>query len=274
MSVPALRLPDTAQCLVLDPKFGPVPRPVALLAPGDAVLTEADGVMCFRSVSVAEPVSPPVRLALLPRDSLGTDRPAADLILPAAQYLSLPQADAEPIPLAQIGLPTPVRDAAVQTQDGWMRIVVEGTRRLVVDGIGLVFSETFSDSEKPAEIVALRAYAGQTELPLVAAEPIPGGAELRFSVPARTAALRLISPPFRAEGDYRQLGVALVRLAVEESEIGLDNPGLVRGFYPLERNDDTEWRWTDGEALLLLPPRPIQQTLDVRITDWHATQAS
>ena len=274
MSVPVLRLPNTAQCLVLDPRLGPVPRPLVLLAPGDAVLAESEGVMCFRPVSRAEPVPPPSLLALLPRDSLGTDRPTADLILPDAQQICLPQAGAEPIPVAQIALPAPVRDHAAP--DGWMRIIVEGATRLVVDGIGLIFAEPQDDRTKRAEladIIALRAYAGQTELPLIAAEPMPGGAELHFTVPARTAALRLISQTFRAEGDYRQLGVALVGLAVEQSAIGLDNPGLVRGFYPVERNDDTEWRWTDGEALLLLPPRPTQQTLEVRITDWHATRA-
>ena len=54
-----LRLPATAQCLVLDPAFGPVPRALARLAEGEAVLVQTEGAMCFRPVSQVTPRPPP-----------------------------------------------------------------------------------------------------------------------------------------------------------------------------------------------------------------------
>jgi len=262
-----LRLPATAQCLVLDPAFGPVPRALARLAEGEAVLVQTEGAMCFRPVSQVTPRPPPARVALLPRDSLGQDRPIADLLLSPRQEIALAQAGATLIPAAQLCLP-----ASMPEDSSWVEIAVEGAERLVVDGVGLNFALYDDIADAPtdlAEIVALRAYAGVEEVLLLASESLPSGASLRFAVPARTAALRLVSETFHADGDCRRLGVALLRLALGESEITLDNPGLVRGFYPLEQNDDLFWRWTDGEALLLLPPRPDEQRLEVEIADWH-----
>ena len=264
---PALRLPAHAQCLVLDPAIGPTPRALALCALEDAVLVQAAGRMDFRPVSQLTPCAPPARVALLPRDSLGQDRPIADLLLVPRQEIALAQAMATPIPAAQLCLP-----AAADPDSAWVELAVEGAERLVIDGVALNLAAYDDDCDAPpdlAEIIALRAYAGGEEVALIAAEAMPSGAWLHFSVPARTAAVRLVSETFLADGDCRPLGVALLRLSLEEAEIALDNPGLVRGFYPLERHDDIAWRWTDGAALLLLPPRAQTQRLDVQITDWH-----
>jgi hypothetical protein len=267
---PALRLAAAARCLVLDPMLGPVPREVALLADGAQVLAVAEGAMCFRPVTRHAQAGPPRQVALLPRDSLGEGRPAIDLLLPARQEIAPFEAGSAAIPAAQLCLPASTQDDA-----SWLWLEVEGAQRVIVDGVGLV---PFVQNDEPAppapvaefaEIVALRAFAGPQEVKLVAAEPRPGGSALRFAVPPRTAAVRLVSDTFHASGDYRRLGVALLGLAVEEAEIALDNPGLVRGFYPIEQHEDVRWRWTDGEALLLLPPRPAAQTLDVQIADWH-----
>jgi len=268
----ALRLPLHAQCLVLDPAIGPVPRSLALLALGDALLVQAQGAMCFRPISQLNTSTPPARVALLPRDSLGQDRPIADLLLAPRQEIALPQAMATLIPASQLCLP-----ASVDADSAWVELAVEGAERVVIDGVGLCLA-AYDDTDDAAaldlaEIVALRAYAGAEEVPLIAAEAIPSGARLHFSVPARTAAVRLVSATFLADGDCRPLGVALLRLALEEAEIALDNPGLVRGFYPMEQHDDIAWRWTDGEALLLLPPRAQIQRLDVQITDWHVAMS-
>ena len=267
---PALRLPAAAHCLVLDPALGPVPRETAMLTIGEQALVLADGAMCFRPITLISPAAAPRQVAVLPRDSLGKDRPAADLLLPAQQEITASQAASAAIAAAHICLP-----ASAPADSDWYWLEVDGAERVIVDGVGLIPFLPADDTQTSppiaaiAEIVALRAFAGPQEVPLIAAECLPGGAALRFAVPPRTAALRLVSDTFHAPGDYRRLGVALVGLAVEEAEITLDNPGLVRGFYPVEQHEDMRWRWTDGEGLLLLPPRAEAQTLAVQIADWH-----
>jgi hypothetical protein len=56
---------------------------------------------------------------------------------------------------------------------------------------------------------------------------------------------------------------------MDDIPIPLDSPALVRGFHRAESGDDITWRWTDGEALVILPPRPAEQVLAVGITNWH-----
>lgn len=275
IQAPALRLPAAASCLVLDPALGPVPREAPLLAIGEQALVEADGEMRFRPITRIAPASPPRQAALLPRDSLGQDRPAADLLLPAHQEITTSHAGSAAIAASQICLP-----ASAPADSAWYWLEVEGAARVIVDGVGLIpFRPADEQQAEPpiaeiVEFVALRAFAGPLEAPLIEAVCRAGGAALRFSIPPRTAALRLVSDTFHAPGDYRRLGVALLGLAVEEAEITLDNPGLVRGFYPIEQHEDMRWRWTDGEGLLLLPPRAAPQTLAVQIADWHQSMGS
>ena len=54
--------------------------------------------------------------------------------------------------------------------------------------------------------------------------------------------------------DARKLGVAIRRIIVwrdeQCSEIALDDPRLVDGWWAVERDNATMWRWTDGNAAL------------------------
>jgi hypothetical protein len=54
--------------------------------------------------------------------------------------------------------------------------------------------------------------------------------------------------------DPRKLGVAIRRIAVwreaQCSDIALDDPRLVDGWWEVERKNATMWRWTDGNAAL------------------------
>jgi len=54
--------------------------------------------------------------------------------------------------------------------------------------------------------------------------------------------------------DVRKLGVAIRRIVVwcdaQCSEIALDDPRLVDGWWAIERDNATMWRWTDGNAAL------------------------
>jgi Ca2+-binding RTX toxin-like protein len=56
--------------------------------------------------------------------------------------------------------------------------------------------------------------------------------------------------------DARKLGVAIRRIIVwrdeQCSEIALDDPRLVDGWWAVERDNATMWRWTDGNAALAI----------------------
>ena len=81
-----------------------------------------------------------------------------------------------------------------------------------------------------------------------------------FTLPARTGNVRLMSRasvPSHVEpylDDWRNLGVAVRRIVVRDTkgfaEIAPDHPGLSDGWYQVERDDATMWRWTNGDALL------------------------
>jgi hypothetical protein len=115
----------------------------------------------------------------------------------------------------------------------------------------------------------LRVFSGPTELTV--ADTVSDGphAILRFALPPRTTALRLTSPSAQPPGDGRRLGVAILRMQLETMDIPLDNAGLIRGFHRAESGEGLTWRWTDGDALLILQPKPVAQVLSIHITDWH-----
>jgi hypothetical protein len=74
----------------------------------------------------------------------------------------------------------------------------------------------------------------------------------RYRIPARVAALRLISKRAFLHPDHRQLGVAVTNMRVNGVEMPLDDPSLV-GFYPVENDGARTWRWTDGAAIIPIP---------------------
>jgi len=84
-----------------------------------------------------------------------------------------------------------------------------------------------------------------------------------FTLPAEVSSVRLVSRasvPSSFEAyvdDWRRLGVAIRRIVVRDStgltEIPPDHPGLTRGWYLVEQDDATMWRWMNGDAVL-----PIQ----------------
>jgi hypothetical protein len=101
------------------------------------------------------------------------------------------------------------------------------------------------------------------------AEPTEG--EYRFLLPDGTGAVRLISPgrASPAPRDTRRLGVAVMRLALDGTELDMEGPELGRGFHPAEGNETMRWRWTDGRAWLVLPHSTAERRLEVKISDWH-----
>ena len=88
---------------------------------------------------------------------------------------------------------------------------------------------------------------------------LPGGA-----LPGGACDLRLVSRAQRpAEArpwlnDPRRLGMRVSRIVLrgadETREVAMDDPGFARGWWEIEHDGPVMSRWTDGEAILPLPP--------------------
>lgn len=88
------------------------------------------------------------------------------------------------------------------------------------------------------------------------------GDRYRFILPAGCAAVRLLSragAPADMEPwqeDQRRLGLLVRRIALWEgdvlAEMAMDDPGLVAGWWSVERHGRRLVRWTDGDAVLPL----------------------
>jgi hypothetical protein len=111
---------------------------------------------------------------------------------------------------------------------------------------------------------ALALVAGGQEIPALQAD----ADEIVYVLPPGTDRVRLRSRsriPMELEpasGDPRRLGVALAAVLHEGVPIAADSPAFGRGFLPPEPDG---WRWTDGDALLTLPPASYETTLELRL---------
>jgi hypothetical protein len=84
-----------------------------------------------------------------------------------------------------------------------------------------------------------------------------------FVVPRGSMEIRLVSRAQSATearpwfDDRRTLGVRVKRIVLrgvdELREIPIDHPGLTKGWWGVERNGQMTSRWTDGDAVVLLP---------------------
>jgi len=97
--------------------------------------------------------------------------------------------------------------------------------------------------------------AGQAIRPVT----VEGGRH-RFVLPERTHDLHIVSragvpAELDAESeDGRRLGVAVQGIVVDGRPVALDDRALGRGFHDPESDGTEQWRWTDGTAVLAIPP--------------------
>ena len=98
---------------------------------------------------------------------------------------------------------------------------------------------------------------------------------MRFRVASHAHWMRVISPALVPPGqvgddvEQRRFGIAVIALSISERRIGLGGSALVSGFYPVEGDSPRNWRWTDGNGLILLDPTPSEQVFLIQFTNWH-----
>nr|MDA8250189.1 Hint domain-containing protein [Rhodospirillales bacterium] len=101
---------------------------------------------------------------------------------------------------------------------------------------------------------------------------LAAGAAWQATLPAGARTVRLRSrsfvPAWFAEDDRRRLGVAVRRVQVGGRR--LPRAAFAAGWHAAE----AAWRWTDGDAVLTLPPSPRPATLRLALADggaryWH-----
>jgi hypothetical protein len=128
----------------------------------------------------------------------------------------------------------------------------------------------------PADVVdtapLLRLLVGGRAIPPVSRH----GDAYVFALPPGSANARLVSRAGRpSDGapwldDRRRLGVRVHRLRVHTgngpADRSLNDPGLASGWHAPERDGHAVWRWTDGNAALMLPP-------DTLLLEVHAAHA-
>ena len=98
-----------------------------------------------------------------------------------------------------------------------------------------------------------------------------GGGTYIFVLPPHTGEVRLLSRamrPSEINGLYheeRTLGVAVKSLTLDGAAIALDSQRLAQGFWPGESEGGLTWRWTNGAAILILPPCSRRRVFDVTL---------
>jgi len=281
-------LAANTQLRVLDPIAGPLERPAEQLTAADEVLVFVGGRPCYRPVAQISPSTPPDRAVMLSAGSLSPGIPSRDLAIASRQVITIAfPAGTPPVPADEL---LPAQE--IEPSSHWIELTVQDAEGIVAEGMlqrtGALAAEIVPEPPPPAEeptpepvsepapaptpqteAPPLRAHAGSRELSPHSAEVDGILSTWCFTVPPRTTTIRLSSASVQPDGDPRHLGVAIVRLAMGDVSIPLDSPALVRGFHRAEANDELTWRWTDGEALMILPPRPHEQVLLVVVTSWH-----
>ena len=107
-------------------------------------------------------------------------------------------------------------------------------------------------------------------------KPVFGDSErIMFMLPRGASKVRLVSraqSPTEARpwlGDRRRLGVRVKRIVLRDAdetrEVPMDHPDITRGWWDIEHDGPMMSRWTDGEAVLPLPPMRGPAMLEVHL---------
>ncbi len=129
---------------------------------------------------------------------------------------------------------------------------------------------TTTGSPEPSNPLII--LAGGAEIP-PAHSPAP--LAFAYTLPARTGPVRIRARPRRAPdaNDPRRFGVCVLAITLNEKSLPFDTPSFGPGFHAAESNDLTTWRWTNGDAWLVLPYSADPRHLLIQIADWHTALA-
>jgi len=97
-----------------------------------------------------------------------------------------------------------------------------------------------------------------------------------YMLPEGTGPVRLVSPrglPANTLAkDFaitRRFGVAVRAILLDDAALAMNGPAIGDGFHSVESAGGESWRWTNGEAVVHLPPSAVRRRLTIVITDWH-----
>ena len=106
----------------------------------------------------------------------------------------------------------------------------------------------------------LETHGGRFAFPLPADAAGPVRLTSRAAVPSHTEAWR---------DEWRRLGVAVRRILLRDATgvtaLAPDDPALTEGWHDVERDQATMWRWTNGDAVVVLPPFRVPAVLEVEV---------
>jgi len=135
--------------------------------------------------------------------------------------------------------------------------------------------------EPPPPVTGKPAGDAPPLLVIAAGAPInpsgsPAPLTFLYTLPARTGPIRLRSRPRRAAdpAEARRFGVCISGVTLDNTPLAFDSPHFGPGFHPVETDTLTSWRWTNGDAWLVLPYSSEVRQLVISITDWHSALAT
>lgn len=246
-------------------------RNMADLAPGDAVLVQSEGKLCFKPVSTIERSLSPSLCLSLPSGSLGNSMPLKDLMVVEGQRVGMTVANSNLVQIEPLA-----GKLATSNDDEWFSIIVQSAECIIVEGVALEASSpgavpACSGSSQASAIcdTQLHAFIDNIELNVNNINYESGVYAIQFTIPAKSCMVELRSRVARTATDHRYLGVAILSVLLSGKALGFNDANFARGFHACETTDTQAWRWTNGDGLLLIPSTNVDQNLLVRITDWH-----
>ena len=89
--------------------------------------------------------------------------------------------------------------------------------------------------------------------------------KIRVMVPAGVGAVSLVSPCGWVPGDIRRLGALITGFSIGDDVLDLADVCFVDGFHLQELHGMQPVRWTNGEAVVAIMPRPVGRWCEIEV---------
>ena len=278
---------------------------IATLRPGDeaAVL----GLTGFVRIAATAPLDVALPAVRIGKDAIELNEPRRDSVVAAGTLLVLVQEDGGPLLVRAEALVNAASIARAPNEAaGLWHMTLERSRRsaaghgelVLLDGLRVATAAAVGVAAATGEQLRavrtrLRARAQMLGAVPAAHQDVHllvdgsridasdrGDGVWRFDLPGGGGAVMLCSAsgvPAEidvASSDERPLGLGIGRLTFDGKPIELEDGRLEDGWYGLERDGDTAWRWTDGQARLGIAGRGVLEVTIVRVMEIWATPAT